>query len=86
MINILVAALVIVLISFILLGFNIFFRKKSFPESEIGRNKDMRKLGLTCPKCDELKLYRKQKPAKKIDPEDLTMAPTPTGFSAPHRD
>jgi hypothetical protein len=71
MLTYLIIVLAIVVISFIFLGFNIFFRKKSFPETEIGRNKEMRKLGLTCPKYDEIREHRKKKAIPRIDPEKL---------------
>jgi hypothetical protein len=67
----LMLVLAVVVVSFIFLGFNIFFRKKSFPETEIGRNKQMRKLGLTCPKCDEIRSHRTRKTISRIDPERL---------------
>ena len=38
------------------LGFNIFFRKGGkFPETDISKNKDMKRLGITCPREDELR-------------------------------
>ena len=38
--------------------FNIIFRKDGqFPETEISRNKDMRKLGITCAKEEELRIW-----------------------------
>lgn len=38
------------------LGFNIFFRKDGhFPETDISKNKDMKRLGITCPREDELR-------------------------------
>lgn len=41
------------------LGFNIFFRKGGhFPETDISKNKDMRRLGITCPREDELRERR----------------------------
>jgi hypothetical protein len=67
----LVIIIAVVFISFVFLGFNIFFRKKSFPETEIGRNWEMRKLGLTCPKCDEISDYSKKKAIPRIDPSKL---------------
>jgi hypothetical protein len=67
----LIIVLTVVGISFIFLGFNIFFRRKSFPETEIGRNKEMRKLGLTCPKCDEIRDHRKKKTISPINPSTL---------------
>lgn len=67
----LIIILAVVVISFVFLGFNIFFRKKSFPVTEIGRNKEMQKLGLTCPKCDEIRDNHKKKTISRIDPEKL---------------
>jgi DNA-directed RNA polymerase subunit RPC12/RpoP len=77
MLNFIFIVLAVVLISFIFLGFNIFLRHKNFPEIEIGHNREMRKRGLTCPKCDERQLYRKKRPIPKINPEDLTIDNTP---------
>jgi septation ring formation regulator EzrA len=71
MLTYLIIVLAIVVISFIFLGFNIFFRKKNFPETEIGRNREMRKLGLTCPKRDEIHEHRKKKSIPRIDPQKL---------------
>ncbi len=39
-----------VCIAFLLLGFNIFFRKKEFPDTHVGHNKDMKKLKIVCAK------------------------------------
>jgi hypothetical protein len=66
-----IIVLVVVFFSFILLGFNIFFRNKNFPETEIGRNKAMRKLGLSCPRCEEMKTYKKAEQSFSIDPKKL---------------
>ncbi|OFY50112.1 MAG: hypothetical protein A2Y87_03685 [Bacteroidetes bacterium RBG_13_46_8] len=71
MLSFLIVVLVIVGLSFIFLGFNIFFRRKGFPETEVGRNKEMRKMGLTCPKCDNIQNNRKLKSAVRINPEKL---------------
>ena len=71
MLSFLIVVLVIVGLSFIFLGFNIFFRRKGFPETEVGRNKEMRKMGLTCPKCDDIQNNRKLKSAVRINPEKL---------------
>ena len=57
---------ILVALSLLLLGINIFVFKRKFPETEIGRNKNMIRLGLRCPKCDENKEYR-----KKIKPADI---------------
>ena len=48
----------LVAISFIAIGFNIFFRKKKFPQTSVGGNKEMRKLGLSCAKHEEIKCRR----------------------------
>lgn len=50
--------IVILAIAFIGIGFNIFLRNKKFPQTSIGKNKNMAKLGLTCPKSDEIKCRR----------------------------
>ncbi len=57
-IEILLLALGLVAISFIAIGFNIFFRKKKFPQTSVGGNKEMRKLGLSCAKHEEIKCRR----------------------------
>ena len=49
---------VLVGLAFVGLGINIFFRKTFFPESDIGKNKNMKALGLSCAKCDEMKRFR----------------------------
>ncbi len=66
-----ILVLLIVFLSFILLGFNIFFRNARFPETEIGRNKAMQKLGLTCPRCDEIRTLKKQQQQFTINPKEL---------------
>ena len=49
-------------IAFIGLGFSIFFRKNGkFPETGVGHNPEMRKLGLTCARSDEIKSFNLQK-------------------------
>jgi len=45
-------------VAFIGIGFNILLRNKKFPQTSIGKNKNMAKLGLTCPKSDEIKCRR----------------------------
>lgn len=64
----------LVFVSFLMLGFNIFFRRKSFPETEIGHNREMQKLGLTCPKCEETAMHRKRKSQFNLNPAKLRMA------------
>ncbi|MFO7829023.1 MAG: hypothetical protein R6V23_10405 [Bacteroidales bacterium] len=49
----------LMMLAFIALGFNVFFRKnKKFPETSVGKNKDMRKLGLSCAKHEEIRCRR----------------------------
>lgn len=44
------------------LGVSIFFKKNGkFPETGVGHNPEMRKLGLSCAKSDELKKFQMQK-------------------------
>lgn len=46
-------------IALLAMGFNVFFRKnKKFPQSSIGHNKEMRKLGITCARSSEIKCRR----------------------------
>ncbi len=46
--------------SMIGLAFNILFRKNGkFPAYEVGHNKDMKKMGITCVKHDEYKCFGK---------------------------
>jgi len=44
----------ILAIAFIGLGFNIFFRNKKFPQTSVGKNKEMTKRGLMCAKQEEV--------------------------------
>lgn len=59
---------VIIGISFLALGFSIFIKKDGkFPSYEIGKNKEMRKLGITCAKHDELKCHRQPRKGNPCD-------------------
>lgn len=61
--------------AFLAMGINIFFRKGSdFPETEVGKNKQMRQLGIYCTKCEEGRKWREAKrkhAAKHIKPGNL---------------
>lgn len=46
-------------IAFLGMAFNIVFRKKRFPETHVGHNRDMRKLGIVCAKTMD-KIERKK--------------------------
>ena len=73
--EIFIAALVFVGFSVAGLCFNIIFRKNGrFPETEISRNKEMRKLGIKCAKEDEMKLWGKKNGKGYPDCSDLGCA------------
>ena len=64
LIQVFAITLVLVAIAVAGLGLNIFFRKNGkFPETEVGSNKNMKNLGITCTKHDEMKQFRKEKRA-----------------------
>ena len=53
--KILIPVIIILVLVVLGLGIGIFFsKKKKFPEGSISKNKDMRKLNITCAKHDEL--------------------------------
>jgi len=60
--ELIIIAVVIVTISILLLGVNIFIFGRKFPETEVGKNRNMIKLGLKCPHCEERNLFKKTKP------------------------
>jgi hypothetical protein len=64
MLQLLIIVSALVALSFLLLGINIFVFGRKFPETEVGKNKNMIRLGLRCPQCEERNRYRKIKPAK----------------------
>lgn len=70
----LLLSIVMVGIAFLALGVGIFFLpKRKFPETEVGHNKHMRELQLSCAKCDERKRWNemKKKKAAQINPLEL---------------
>jgi len=72
MLKLLIIVLIIVALSFLMLGVNVFLFKKKFPETEVGRNKNMAKLGLTCPVCDEKRSQSRPNKPVKLNPDKLT--------------
>jgi hypothetical protein len=70
MLQLIIIASVIVSISLLFLGINIFVFGRKFPETEVGKNKNMIRLGLRCPHCEERARYRKLRPVK-INPDTL---------------
>jgi hypothetical protein len=74
--KVILISILLISLAFIGLGVSIFFRKGGrFPEIEIGRNKNMRKLGIYCVKCEENKIFRKtnQRQFEKIKLPELKM-------------
>jgi len=63
----LLAAIVFVGIAVLLLGVNIFFFHRPFPDGEISTNPEMRKRGIKCAKEEELEMLAKQKGKKVCD-------------------
>lgn len=71
MIQVLAIVVGLVAIAVFMLGINIFLFGRKFPETEVGRNKDMIRLGLRCPKCEERKDNRRIKHPHAINPGKL---------------
>ena len=63
----LLAAIIFVGIAVLLLGVNIFFFHRPFPDGEISTNPEMRKRGVKCAKEEELEMLAKQKGKKVCD-------------------
>ena len=55
------AAIVFVGLAVLLLGVNIFFFKRPFPDGEISTNPEMRKRGIKCAKQEELEMLAAQR-------------------------
>ena len=60
----LLAAIVFVGVAVLLLGVNIFFFHRPFPDGEISTNPEMRKRGIKCAKQEEMELLAAQKGKK----------------------
>ena len=52
--EILIAAIIFVGLAVLIMCFNIIFRNKPFPDSEIGHSKELRKRGIVCAKEEEM--------------------------------
>ena len=65
----LLAAIIFVGIAVLLLGVNIFFFHRPFPDGEISTNPEMRKRGIKCAKQEELEILAAQKGKKVCDGE-----------------
>ncbi len=59
MLEVLVISFILLGIAFLGLAFRILFvREGRFPQTSVGKNKQMKELGITCVKHDELKCYK----------------------------
>ncbi len=58
--KIIIAALIFIGIAIFMMCFNIIFRGKDFPDTEISHNKEMRKRGIICAKEEEFRIWRKK--------------------------
>jgi len=61
----LLAAIVFVGLAVLLLGVNIFFFKRPFPNGEIAGNPEMQKRGIKCAKQEELEMLADKKGPKR---------------------
>ena len=61
------AAVVFVGLAVLLLGVNVFFFKRPFPDGEISTNPEMKKRGIKCAKQEELELLARQQGKKVCD-------------------
>ena len=64
---ILLAAILFVGIAVLLLGVNIFFFHRPFPDGEISTNPEMQKRGIKCAKQEELEMLAARKGKKVCD-------------------
>lgn len=71
MIKLLGIVVAVVALSFLLIGINVFLFRRKFPETEIGTNRHMKKLGLACPHCEERKNHKRYLKQVSIRPEKL---------------
>ena len=60
------AAIVFVGLAVLLLGVNIFFFHRPFPDGEISTNPEMQKRGIKCAKQEELEMLARRKGKKKV--------------------
>ena len=59
--TVVLAAVIFVGLAVLLLGVNIFFFKRPFPDGEISTNPEMRKRGIKCAKEEELEMLAARK-------------------------
>ena len=72
-------SIALVALAIIGLGVSIFFKKNGkFPETGVGHNPEMRKLGLSCARTEELKQFQLERDiiATKSQPSDVLLNST----------
>jgi hypothetical protein len=72
-----IIAAIILCLCVIGLGFNIFFRKRPFPDGELSTNPEMKKRGISCSREEDLRIWaEKNRPAEygKVNVTDATKA------------
>lgn len=57
--KLLIITIIIVAVCFIAIGIQVWIKGK-FPETEVGHNENMRKMGLCCAKEEEMRLWKNQ--------------------------
>ena len=62
----LLAAIIFVGLAVLLLGVNIFFFRRPFPDGEISTNPEMKKRGIKCAKQEELEMLAAASRGKKL--------------------
>ncbi|MFO7655855.1 MAG: hypothetical protein R6W78_02205 [Bacteroidales bacterium] len=74
MLKLFLISLVFISMAFILIGFNIFFLKKKFPETSVGHNKNMKAMGIKCVRCEELSNHKNIRKKPGINYKEMKMA------------
>jgi len=70
--EVLLIATVLIGLVVVLLGFNIFFRKKNFPESHVSHNVEMAKRGIVCAKSMDRMEQKKAKESLRFKTMKIT--------------
>ncbi len=66
MLQVFIIAVFLMAFVFIALGVNIFFANKPFPETEVGKNKKMKEMGIECTKCSEWRKHNERKRFREV--------------------
>lgn len=65
------AALLFIALCVLGFGVNIFFRGKPFPEGEVSRNEDMKRLGIKCMHQIDSEIHSRKPTREAVDPERI---------------